>query len=47
MGFSKIMAAIKQHAIAEKRVGKGMLFFFPLFMFWLEVKAYGDAPYVL
>ena len=22
-------------------------FFFPLFMFWLELKAYGDAPHVL
>ena len=47
MGFSKNMAAIKQHAIAKKRVGKGMSFFPPLFMFWLELKAYGDAPHVL
>ena len=47
MGFSKNMAAIKQHAIDEKRVGKDMLSFFPLFMFWLELKAYGDAPHVL
>ena len=39
------MAAIKQHAIAEKRVGKGMPFpfFSPLIDVWLDFKAYGDA----
>ena len=39
------MAAITHHAIVEKRAGEGMFFpfFFPLFMFWLELKAYGDA----
>ena len=47
MGFSKNMAAIKQHAITEKRVGKGMLYFFNILMFWLELKAYGDALHVL
>ena len=26
MGFSKNMAAIKQHAIVEKRAGEGMFF---------------------
>ena len=43
------MAAITQHAIVEKRVGEGMFFpfFSPLFMFWLELKAYGDAYHVL
>ena len=43
------MAAITQHAIVEKRAGEGMVFpfFFPLFMVWLELKAYGDAPHVL
>ena len=43
------MAAITQHAIVEKRAGEGMVFpfFFPLLMFWLELKAYGDAPHVL
>ena len=43
------MAAITQHAIVEKRAGEGMVFpfFFPLFMFWLELKAYGDVPHVL
>ena len=43
------MAAITQHAIVEKRVGEGMFFpfFFPLFVFLLELKAYGDAPHVL
>ena len=41
MGFSKKMAAIEQHAIAKKRASEDMyffLFFFPLFMFWLEFK---------
>ena len=35
--------------IVEKRAGEGMLFlfFFHLFMFWLELKAYGDAQHVL
>ena len=49
MGFSQNMAAITQHAIVEKRAGEGMFFpfFFTLFMFWLELKAYGDAPHVL
>ena len=49
MGFSQNMAAITQHAIVEKRAGEGMFFpfFFPLFMFLLELKAYGDAPHVL
>ena len=28
MGFSKNMAAIKQHAIAEKRASEDMYFFF-------------------
>ena len=48
-GFSQSMEAITQHAIVEKRVGEGMFFpfFFPLFMFWLVLKAYGDAPHVL
>ena len=44
------LAAITQHAIVEKRAGEGMFFFpffFPLLMFWLELKAYGDAPHVL
>ena len=43
------MAAITQHAIVEKKAGEGMLFpfFFPLFMFWLELKAYGDTPHAL
>ena len=43
------MAAIKQHAIVEKRAGEGMFFpfFFPLFMFWLEFKTYSGAPRVL
>ena len=43
------MAAITQHAIVEKRAGEGMAFpfFFPLLMFWLELKAYADAPHVL
>ena len=43
------MAAISQHSIIEKRAGEIMFipFFFPLFMFWLELKAYGDAPHVL
>ena len=44
-GVSRNMAA----AIVEKRAGEGMAFpfFFPLFMFWLELKAYADAPHVL
>ena len=35
------MEALTQHAIVEKRAGEGMFFpfFFPLFMFWLELKA--------
>ena len=43
------MAAITQHAIVAKRAGEGMFYpiFFPLFMFWLKLKAYGDAPHVL
>ena len=43
------MAAITQHAIVEKRAGEGMVFpfFSPLFMFLLELKAYGDAAHVL
>ena len=43
------LATITHHAIVEKRAGEGMFFpfFFPLFMFWLELKAYGDAPHVL
>ena len=48
--YGQNMAAITQHAIVEKRAGEGMFFFpffFPLFMFWLELKAYGDAPHVL
>ena len=38
--FQKIMAAIKQRAIAEKRAGKGMFFpfFSPLFMFGLPLR---------
>lgn len=49
MGFPKSMTAIKQHAIVEKRAGEGMFFpfLFPLFMFWLEFKGYGEAPHVL
>ena len=48
-GVSQNMAAITQHAIVEKRAGEGMFFpfFFPLFMFLLELKAYCDAPHVL
>ena len=48
-GVSQNMAAITQHSIVEKRVGEGMFFpfSFPLFMFWLELKAYGDALHVL
>ena len=48
-GFSQNMTAITQHAIVEKRADEGMLFpfLFPLFMFRLEFKAYGDAPHVL
>ena len=44
MGFPQNMAAITQHAIVEKRACEGMAFpfFFPLFMFWLELKAYGE-----
>ena len=42
------MAAITQHAIIEKRAGEGMFFpfFFPLIMFLLQLKAFGDAPHV-
>ena len=49
MGFPKSMTAIKQHAIVEKRAGEGMFFpfLFPLFMFWLEFKGYGEALHVL
>ena len=49
MGFSKKMAAINQHATIEKKAGECMFshFLFPLFMVWLEFKAYGDAPHVL
>ena len=48
MGFSKNTAAIKQHAIVEKeRVKVFFPFFFPLFMFWLEIRAYGDDLHVL
>ena len=45
-GFSQNMAAITQHAIVEKRAGEGMIFafFFPLFMFWLEIEAHDDCP---
>ena len=45
-GVSQNMAAITQHAIVEKRAGEGMFFsfFFTLFMLWIELKAYGDAP---
>ena len=41
-GVSRNMAAITQHAIVEKRASEGMVFpfFFPLLMFWLELKAY-------
>ena len=48
-GFFQNMAAITQHAIVEKRADEGLFFpfFFPLFMFWLELTAYGDAPHVL
>ena len=48
-GFSQNVAAITHHAIVEKRAGEGMVFpfFFPLFMFWLELKASDDAPHVL
>ena len=44
MGFPKNMAVINQHATAEKRAGEGIFshFLIPLFMFWLEFKAYGD-----
>ena len=48
--FCKNMAAIKQHAIVEEKSGEGMFFFhflFPLFMSWLEFKAYNDDPHVL
>ena len=48
VGFSKNMAAIKQHALVEKEQMEVFFpFFFPLFMFWLEFNAYGDAPHVL
>ena len=48
-GVSQNVAAITQHAIAEKRMGEGMVFpfLFHLFIVWLEHKAYGDAPHVL
>ena len=48
-GFSKNMAAINQNATVEKKAGECMFshFLFPLFMVWLEFKAYGDAPHVL
>ena len=41
------MAAINQHATVEKKAGECMFsqFLFPLFMVWLEFKAYGDAPH--
>ena len=47
-GFSQNMAAISQHAVVEKIAGEGIVYpiVFPFFMFWLEVKAYGDAPHV-
>ena len=43
------MTAITQHSVVEKRASEGVFFpsFFPLIMFWLELKAYGDAPHVL
>ena len=39
------MAAINQHATVEKKAGECMFsqFLFPLFMVWLEFKAYGDG----
>ena len=49
MGFSKNMAAINQQATVEKKACECMFsrFLFPLFMVWLEFKAYGDVPHVL
>ena len=47
-GFFQNMTAIKQHAIVEKERVRYVFFsFFPLFMSWLEFKAYGDASHVL
>ena len=48
MGFFKNTAAIKHRAIVEKeRVKVCFSFLCPVFMFWLEFRAYGDDPHVL
>ena len=43
------MAAVNQHATVVKKAGECMFshFLFPLFIIWLEFKAYGDYPHVL
>ena len=39
---------VSELPVCDNGAGEGMVFpfFFPLFMFRLELKAYGDAPHV-